>query len=440
MASPLPPGEANDRFNTRIVFKGAYAGAPFAGEALNGGFLSFRESGVAFPVRGHLVSRKTRVELDGLLTDVFDLGPMDTAIRVAGPSLALLHPFVRVEPAPSRAFDLRAHLVQRDNVYRFSKLSGKIGTTDLAGEAVFDRSRERRAIRARLTSASADVDDLRPLIGLRSGKEGDTPKQADARVFPARPFNLEKLQRLDAQVTLDAKKLKSDDIPMLDSLRAEANLSGGVLEVKPLDLGLAGGHATGSLSFDARREPPASQAVLELRGLRVERLVPALAQKTGSAGGLRGRIELAGGGTSVASILASATGSIVARIEGGRMSNLADAKLGLNFGKMIGVLIKGERDAAIHCAAATFVAANGLARSKSIVIDTEQTHVEGSGTLDLRRERVDLVLIPATRRPGLLTRSAAIRVSGALKDLRVDLEDRPQRQGPVPSGCGARPG
>ena len=76
--------QQNKGLSTRISFKGTYQGAPFSGDALTGDLLSFRESGLSFPLRGHMTSGKTRLELDGFFTDVFDLGPMDARVESPG--------------------------------------------------------------------------------------------------------------------------------------------------------------------------------------------------------------------------------------------------------------------------------------------------------------------------------------------------------------------
>lgn len=437
-AEPLPAADAERGYDTRIAFEGRYRGAAFEGEALNAGLISFRDSGLAFPVRGHFVSRGARLEIDGTLTDVFDLGPMDLALRLRGPSLALLHPFVRMRPPPSRAFDLRARLRQRDGVYDFSALAGKVGATALEGEARFDRSGERPAVRAAIASPSADLVDLRALAGLRAGGDGAANGNAGGprRLASAQPLNVEKLRGMDFDVKLSAPRVRSADLPLLESVRGEARLAHGLLELTDIAVGLAGGAVTGRVRLDARRDPPDLDAALALRGLRVERLVPALAHKTGSAAALRGRIELAGRGESLAAMLATAHGRLDAHIDGGRLSSLADAKLGLNFGRALGVLIRGDRPNAIRCARAAFEVRNALATARALVLDTEQTHVRGAGTIDLKRETLDLTLRPHTRDPGLLTRHADIRLQGGLRNVSVALQDAARAQGPAPSGCG----
>jgi AsmA family protein len=409
------PAEGQGELTTRVAFTGSYQGAAFSGEAFNQGVVSFRGSDFTFPLRGFLISRKTRIDLDGLFTNFFDLGPMDTHIRVTGPTLSLLHPFIPIHPSESHPFDLSAQLVQTDNVYRFTQLVGKLGKTDLAGDATLDRSGERPRVRARLRSASAELDDLRPLVGLPSGRSGESGGRARSR-FSERRLDVAKLGAFDASVSFEAVKLASAAWPALDSLNVVGELNGGHLQVKPLRIGLAGGRVAGTAAFDTRKELPQAQIELELSDLRLEKLASRLAAKDRFAAPIGGRVKLASSGQSVAALVANASGVMNVRIGPGRMSNLADAKLALNFGKVISLFVRGDRDIALRCAAADFNVRNATATSKDLVLDSAETRVTGVASLDLKSGEWEALLTPDPKRPGLFTRRASVRLHGFLHE------------------------
>jgi uncharacterized protein involved in outer membrane biogenesis len=376
---------------------------------------------------------------------VFDLGPIDAKLRLAGSTLAHVYPFLRLHPPPSRPYRLETHLTQSNKEYRFAQLRGRVGETDIAGEATYDRSKERPLVRASLRSEAADLADLSALVGLHyaprsrdnAGSKGsiqasDDPEQSEAatrmrtasRVFPDRPFRIDRLKAVDAYVHVIAKKLKAQTIRPLESLNAVAELTQGMLELKSLDIGVAGGHLTGSLTFDARPNVPSARATIELRDVRLQKLVPSLAVPAQGVAPIRGHIVLSGQGRSVASVLAHASGSLAARIDGGRISNLADAKLGLNIGKVLSLMIRGDRDIDLHCGAIAFDVRQGSGKSKAIVVDTEQTRTEGVGTIDLREERWDILLTPQPKKPGLLTRRGSIRTHGTFRTAQISVQER----------------
>ena len=433
-AAASPVEGDKDGLSTRVTFKGVYQAAPFAGEALNDGVMSFRDSGVTFQMRGHMVSRNTRLELDGLFTDLFDFGPLDTKIRVAGPTLAHLHPFIPIRAPASRPFDVQAQLTQTHDVYEFTELKAKIGGSDVSGEATLDRSGDRTRVGAALNSESAELADLRPLAGVQPSARGEAD---DGRVFPARALRVDTLRAFDARVTMNAKKLKVPDAPMLESLRLTAELNSGVLTLESAEFGVAGGHAAAAITFDAREETPSARATIDLRGLRVERLFPSAAQKARAGGAIRGQMRLDGKGSSIAAMLGNASGSMSVRMDEGRLSNLADAKLGFNLGKVLGLWIRGDRDIAINCAVMAFDVRGGMGKSRAIVLDTEQTRVEGIGTVNLREERWELMLNPQPKKPGLLAKSASIRVHGTFRRVETSIEERaPIERGRAPDDSG----
>jgi uncharacterized protein involved in outer membrane biogenesis len=426
---------SKDALTTRVAFEGVYQGASFSGEALSAAVMSFRESGTTFPMRGHIVSRKTRLEFDGFFTDLFDIGPIDAKVRLSGPSLSLLYPFLRVHPKPSKPYTVEAQLKQTAQVYDFSHVKATIGKTDLAGSAVYDRSAERPTLRAALQSSAADFDDMRPLLGMSAPTAGASERGSDdedrgasaGKLFPAQTLRTEPLTAFDARVTASARRFTAPALPVLQDFRVEAQLERGVLDVKRLDGAMAGGRLAATLVLDVR-EPVASAGVTaQLEGIRLETLVPSLSAKARAGGTVSGRLDLKGRGDSIAAIVGHSKGSLAAKMDRGRISNLADAKLGFNFGKAVSIFLRGDSDIAIVCAAIVFDVNDGIARARTLVLDTEHTRVEGAGTIDLTREQVDLRIVPEPKKPGLFTRSAAIRIRGPLRAPAVSAEDRERK-------------
>src|SRR3954469_7651796 len=102
------PSPVDEVLVNNLNVNGTYQGVRFNGSALIGNFMSFRESRQWFPLRGHLSAGKTRLDIDGRLADIFDLGPVDAQMRLAGDSFAHLHPFLKFKPPVSRPYALEA--------------------------------------------------------------------------------------------------------------------------------------------------------------------------------------------------------------------------------------------------------------------------------------------------------------------------------------------
>lgn len=456
-ASPLESGatvpQTSEVLSNKIDFKGTYRGADFSGAALTGAVLSFRESGKSFPLRGHLASGKTRFDIEGVVADLVDLSAMDANVRIAGPTLAKLHPFVSFRPVASRPFEFEADVKEAQKEYTFTRLRGKIGSTDISGKASYNHNPDRPLLQAALRSETADILDLSALVGIdyhgtatrsadvsaaaktdaepRQPEDADPGPDSSERIFPARAIHIEHLRSMDARVTMDARKLHAADMPTLESLRVTAELTDGVLQLAPIDLGMAGGHVAGLLTFEGQHRPPLARATIDARNIRLDKLFPSIPVTAHGVGALRAHIKLAGQGNSFAAMMGSATGSFAALVDGGRISNKLDAKLGLNAGKVVGLFFRGDRDIALNCGAIAFDVRNGSGKSQTIVLDTEQTHTEGVGTVNLKDQQFELLLTPQPKHPGIFALHSSIRIDGSFKRIRFSVAKRvaPDRGG-----------
>jgi uncharacterized protein involved in outer membrane biogenesis len=446
-SDPALADRSNDALTTRVAFEGVYQGASFTGEALSGAVMSFRESGTRFPLRGHIVSRGTRLDVDGFFTDLFDIGPIDAQVRLSGPSLALLHPFVRVRPKPSRPYSAEAQLKQTAQVFDFSQLKATIGKTGLTGSVVYDRSADRPMLRASVHSAAADFEDVRPLLGMNASKTGagergngedDRGGVSAGKLFPSTTLHTAALGAIDVRVTASARLFTAPAWPVMHDFRMQAQLERGVLEVKRIEAAVAGGRLAATLALDARQPIASAVVSAQLDGIRLETLVPSLSAKAGAAGGVSARIDLQGRGDSIAAIVGRSRGSLTASMARGRISNLADAKLGFDIGKVVAIFLRGDSAIAINCGAIAFDVNDGIAKARSLTVDTEHTHVEGTGSIDLARELVNIRIVPEPKKPGLFTRRAAIRIGGALRGPAMSIEDRDRGDAQATASSSAR--
>ena len=438
---------------TRIDFKGEFGGTAFSGEVLTGELLTFLETQESFPMRGHAAAGKSRLYVDGTIADLFNPSAIDAKVRLTGPSMAGMDPFFRISLPGSRPYEFESHFRLKEHETSLSEVRGKLGNSDFAGDISVDRSKERPVLRATLHSESADLSDFGSLFGDGHSSDRTAPKSADEekaspdevgptarnsgpdipepgtprRLFPNRTFNVERLKSLDAHVIVNAKKLKAAGLPALESLRVTADLNDGVLALKPIDIGLAGGHVVGMLTFDGQQSPLSSHARMKVIDVRLEELLDRLPEGAKSTGPLKGHIDLKGQGDSVAKILASSSGSMAIFMEGGDISNLLDAKLGLNSGKILRLLITGDRDIGINNAAVAFDFENGLGKSTAILLDTVQTHTEGTGIIDLRDETVDVLLTPHPKKPGIFSLHSSIRVQGSFRQPKYSLVKKTRR-------------
>ena len=433
----------NDRYSTRYSFSGKYHDAKFSGNALTGEVISFQESNVPFPIQGNLLAGTTKVQVEGTISDAANITGIDTWLRIEGQTLANLYPFLLLPLPASPPYQLQGRLVQQGKQFTIDDLSGKIGSTDLHGKAGYLKREPRPLLTAELHSNMLNMDDLGPLVGVQTKQSGGKPVITQAQtntkasakqkqksvdpnhMLPAGSFDGSRLQKIDAEVDLVAKRLKVPANLPLESLRASLRLKDSILKLAPLEFGFAGGLLTSQVTLDAREPTIVAEALVNLRRVQVARLVPPNATFAKGAGLLGATVQLKGRGNSIADAAAKANGSISAAVSNGRISNLLDAASGLNGGKVLALLAGGDRDIKVNCGGMAFDVKNGQGTSTLFLVDTEQTQIVGEGRFDLEHETFDMKITPMPKRMGILSLRTPVRLYGRFNKPEFELEKGP---------------
>ncbi|MES2529921.1 MAG: AsmA family protein [Pseudomonadota bacterium] len=430
----------NDRYSAQYEFKGKYHDASFSGNALTGEVLSFQESGVPFPIKGKLVAGTTRLEVEGTIADAANISAIDTRLRIEGQTLANLYPFLLLPLPASPPYQLQGHLILKGNRYTMDDLVGRIGSTDVSGSGAYIDREPRPLLTADLHSKRLDIADLGPLVGVQTQQTGGKPAASQAQtssrpaasaqqhaadpnhILPSGSFDGSRLQKIDADVDLEAKQLRVPNSLPLESLRASLRLHDAVLKLQPLEFGFAGGAIVSQILLDAREPTIKSELNADFRQIRLDRLLPKVEKVAKSAGVVGATVRIAGTGNSIADAAAASNGRITATIAGGQISNLLDAASGLNGGKVLRLLAGGDRTIDVNCGGAAFDIRKGIGTASLFVIDTEQTQILGSGGFDLRNERFDLTVAPKPKQMGILSLRTPVRLYGTFKnpDFQID--------------------
>ena len=433
----------NTRYSTQYTFKGKYHDAAFSGTALTGEVLSFQESGVPFPIKGNLLAGTTKVQVEGTISDAANISAIDTQLRIQGKTLANLYPFLLLPLPASPPYQLQGHLVLKGNRYTMDDLSGKIGSTDVSGAGAYVDKKPRPLLTGKLHSRLLNMADLGPMIGVQTKGSGGKPalSQAETRsrpaakakekaidpdhILPAGSFDGSRLQKIDAEVTLDAARLIVPQALPLESLRASLRLYDSILDLDRVEFGFAGGAIVSQVRLDARDPVLRSEVQINLQKVRVDQLVPKQKRMAQGAGFVGAALHLKGMGNSIADAAAKADGRIVLTIANGRVSNLLDAASGLNGGKVLGLLVAGDREIEVNCGGAAFDVRGGRGTSSLLVVDTEQTQILGAGEFDLARETFDVTVAPKPKQPGVFSLRTPVRVFGTFKQPEFALEKGP---------------
>jgi len=421
-------------YEAHVKLSGRWRGTAFEGTADTGGVLALRESSAPFPMRLSLRVGRTSIKAEGQMGGVWNLKRIDAKVSVSGPSLATLYPTLPLALPDTPPYRITGHLIRDGNVYTYENFNGVIGNTDLSGDARYELRQPRPMLTATLKSRSLDLADLGPLVGLPPRADGGaapataaqgkpTPAKATpaklppGKVFPNNDFNLEKLNAMDADVRLDAATLKIPEQIPFENFFTRLKLREGVLVLDPLNFGFAGGDIVATITLDARNNPIAAKAALDMRRVRLGQLFPTLETlKNTSTGSLGGQIRLTGRGNSIANMLATSNGTITAGMAGGRVSELGVWLINLHGGKLIPLLFGGDRPTQIRCGAVGIDVKSGLGAVQVFVLDTDESRIDGSGSINLGSEQFDITLDPWPKKPGILSLRGPVHIYGTFRN------------------------
>src|SRR5207249_367765 len=129
------------------------------------------------------------------------------------------------------------------------------------------------------------------------------------------------------------------------------------------------------------------------------------------------RLRAAGADVSFrgARLLGSMTGDVILAMEGGRISKLLLNLADLDVAGSATLLVAGDKSIPIRCLVADFHADDGRMRAQTLVLDSTDTRLDGTGTIDFKDEGLGLRLAARSKRPSLVALRGPIQLGGRFK-------------------------
>ncbi|MDP2820453.1 MAG: AsmA family protein [Polaromonas sp.] len=407
--------------------RGTWKKEAFAAEGRTGNVLQLSDTkSQPFPIEIKASAGRTTLQAKGSIGNLAALDNLDANFDLKGQTLADLYKLLGVVLPDTRVYAVRGHLSKQGRVWNVSGIQGRLGQSDLAGQLVYDKSASVALLSGKLASKSLDFEDLGPLVGVPTDASGKTTKtvtksasssapkqvQVAGKVLPTAELDFERLKTMNADVWFKAAEVKNAKGLPLERVDTHIKLNDGVLQLDPLDLGVAGGKLVGLIRIDAYAKPVKVQARLDARTLQLARLFPRIEATKGSLGRLNGRIDLAGNGNSISKVLGSSSGTMALLMGKGEISAVLMEFMGLDGGEIIQFFMAGDKNITLRCAAAAFDVKQGLMSSRAILLDTTDTVIHGNGQISLAEETLNLVLYPEPKDKSILSLRSPLRVTG----------------------------
>ena len=427
------PGENPDAPELHVRASGKYAGQPLTAKFVGGALLSLRDAANPYPVFLSVANGATKLRLQGTLLDPIRLGGAKLDLRFEGADMADLFPLTGVPLPPTAPYSIHGRFdfipgSMPGPLFRFSDFTGTVGKSDLSGTVAVQTGGPRLMINADLRSKQVLLADLGGLVGAPPGEadaKGQTAAQkaehakqdADARLLPDKPINLPKLRGADFDLRYVAQRIQSQDTPF-DDLDLHLRIDDGVLSLRPISFGVGGGGISANLLLDGTQDVARVQADADFEDVDFGQVLGKTLKYRG-AGRVDGNMSLKARGNTVADLLGDGDGKLRLSMAGGDVSALLINLAGLDFGNALLSSLGIPSRARLRCMIADLDMQKGLVKTDTLLLDTTEANVVGTGTVNLKSEQVDYRVATQPKTFNIGSVSAPINIRGPLKNPKI---------------------
>ena len=442
----LVKGSAGEGGELKATASGSFRGESLKASARIPELSTQHEAPVEF--EGEAQVGRTRARANGWLAT--DGRSLDFDTQLSGATLKDLSKISGMVLPDSPPYTLRGHLKHEGNDWNFTRFAGKVGDSDLRGDLTYTKPlKGQPLLKASLQSKLLDFDDLGPLIGAppKTGAgETASPEQkakaaqrvASDRLLPDNEFGVAAWAKMDADVTLKADKIQRPKQLPIEAFSTHLVLKDSALTLNPLNFGVAGGNIVSTVNLNGKTQPVRGELKADLKSLQMGKLFPTVQTMQDALGTLYGRVELAGTGASVASLLGTSNGKASIVVEGGEVSALLMELLELDIAQIIMLFGKGGQKEQLRCAVSGFNVKNGVASADSFIIDSHETVVHVDGSVSFKDETLDLKATPNAKHSSLVSLRTPIKLQGPMRKPKVRPEAGPLvRKAAVAGALGA---
>lgn len=411
----------NTRFDNDVRFAGGglARGKPFnlsgslmsPNETLAGGRNQFALAASTGP---------TRMTVSGTLPGATEIEGADLTVGVRGPNLSLLFDLIGIAVPDTRAYRFNSHLTKDGGAWKFTRIRGLFGESDLAGRMTITMPNDRLKLDADLSTRTIDIVDIGPFIGYEPSAAakgeagivetvGGTP-----RLLPDAPLRIEAIRAFDAHVVYKVRRVRAESFPV-SNIALTLDLDRSLLTLSPLTFDMARGRVASDIVINARRNPVFTDYDIRLSPTPMGILLAGFGvEESGTTGTLSARVKMSGTGNSVRESLASSNGRIAVILPRGtfwtRNIQLSELDIGTFVWKMFQNKLK--KPVQINCGLIAFTVRDGIAAADPILIDTDKNVMLGRGGFSFKNESLDLAFRADSKKFSLFAGQSPVGING----------------------------
>jgi uncharacterized protein involved in outer membrane biogenesis len=344
---------------------------------------------------------RTHATVAGTLVRPTEIEGAQLDVTVRGFDVRNIFDLIGIAVPDTRAYHLRSHFTKTGGDYKFTRLSGAFGDSDVAGGMTISLPNNRLRLDASLHSDKVDIVDIGPFIGydptrVAAGATAAATTQGKSdhpRILPDAPLRAESLKNFDAHVDYKVRVIRAPHVPVSD-LTLTLDLDHNLLKLSPLTMNIVNtGHLAADISLNARDPAVVTDYDIRLSPTPMGKLLAGFGMKdSGTTGTVKARIKMRGIGDSVRKSLATSNGRIAIGLPAGTFwteyAQLSEFDVGVFLQKLLEKQLKTPIH--INCGLIAFTVRDGVAAADPILIDTDKNLMAAKGGFSFKDESMNL--------------------------------------------------
>ncbi len=236
---------------------------------------------------------------------------------------------------------------------------------------------------------------------------------ANLQVFSDTPLPFEKLRDLNFSFHLDVDELEGKNVSFRDCHIA-LTLEDGRLHISPLTLTYAKGSTSGDATVDVTTDKPEVIVKVTAEDIDIGALLAHVHNPLIAKGDLTFVLDVNARGNSPYQLTSTLNGELAMAIENGRSLRALDY-LAPDATDLVNTIRSTKDYVDLNCFLMRFLFKDGVGTSQVLWSDSAYTTIRGAGTIDLKKEEVDIVLNPKQKKKKFGLSSPA-RIRGPLRN------------------------
>ena len=395
-----------------IESKGSYQHKTLNLQASAGSYSELRSEKQPYPIKLNMAFGQTEIAIHGTVNHPLQVADPQLNLSLKGPDIAELFPLTGIPLPPSSAYKITGNLSRHDTTWRFDHFNGEIGHSDLQGTVLVNPKLEPLYFNMDLFAKTLDLADLSGFIGGEPNLPDQSVTEDDA-LIPDHRFDLKQIRAANGKARLRATNIINKEVP-LTNFDGQLSLNNGVLKFEPVTFGIDEGRVNLWMSAYGSRNPEDVDIQIHVIDLSLSKLIRKVNDIQKTLGKINGKLQLKGTGNTLKDILSSSNGEAYLVQFDGKISALIVELIGLDIVHALGYYILGDTQIPILCAVVDVNIKDGIAQSKTLLLNTRDSVVHGNGYLSFKNESFELAMTPYPRDFSPLTLRSTLKFSGSI--------------------------